>query len=416
MGSVPYLGAPTVYLILRAGFSLCFSTVGTVNQIYQAETAQLNPLQLSLVGTVMAAAVLLGEAPTGVAADTFGRRRSVIIGHALVGVGFLIEGLFPFFAPILAAQAVVGIGWTFISGAREAWIADEVGEARAGSLFLRGAQAAQLGTLAGILVSVALGGIRLNLPIVLGGGLMLAFAALLPLIMTEHGFTPAPRGERSPWRALGQTLGDGLALARSRPVVLTIFAIAAVSPLGMQAFDRLWTPHMLDDVRFPDVGGLQPVAWFGVLRMGALLLSIAGTEVVRRRLDTTRAAGVVRALFAGNLLIAVGVIVFGLASDFAVALAAFWVISALRRTCEPLWQTWVNLHLDTNVRATVFSLISQTEAIGEIVSGPAFGALALAASLPVALTTAGVAYLSVLPLFALALRQGRKAAVGEEPL
>ena len=70
--------------------------------------------------------------PTGLVADNYSRRLSIIIGFFLVGVGFVIEGLVPHFTVILLTQVIWGIGITFTSGATEAWIADEVGEASAG--------------------------------------------------------------------------------------------------------------------------------------------------------------------------------------------------------------------------------------------------------------------------------------------
>ncbi len=65
------------------------------------------------------------DMPTGVVADLYSRRRSVLIGMFLYGLGFLMEGALPWFAPVLLAQVVWGCGDTFITGALEAWIASE---------------------------------------------------------------------------------------------------------------------------------------------------------------------------------------------------------------------------------------------------------------------------------------------------
>ena len=72
-------------------------------------------------------------------------------------MGFVIEGLFPVFGAVALAQVVWGIGYTFTSGATQAWIADELGEERAGDAYLRGSQAGRVGALVAIPLSVALG-------------------------------------------------------------------------------------------------------------------------------------------------------------------------------------------------------------------------------------------------------------------
>src|SRR5918998_64230 len=94
--------------------------------------------------------VYLFEVPTGVLADTYGRRRSVITGCFLMGSGFALEGAIPTFTAVLAAQAGWGVGYTLISGALEAWIAHEAPERDLGRVYLRGEQADYLGSFLGV--------------------------------------------------------------------------------------------------------------------------------------------------------------------------------------------------------------------------------------------------------------------------
>ena len=122
------LSASTIYLILSGAGALFFALITTVNLVYQNEVAELNPLQLVLVGTALEASAFLFEVPTGVVADVCSRRLSVIIGVFLIGAGFLVWGAVPLFVTVLLAQVLWGVGYTFTSGATEAWIADELGE------------------------------------------------------------------------------------------------------------------------------------------------------------------------------------------------------------------------------------------------------------------------------------------------
>src|ERR1044071_1824092 len=103
--------------------------------------AHFGPLELVLAGTALEVAYFLSEVPTGVIADVYSRRLSCIVGAFIMGVAWLIEGAFPTLVPIMIAQALLGLGWTCFSGAAEAWIAGEVGEARAGPAIVRAGQA-----------------------------------------------------------------------------------------------------------------------------------------------------------------------------------------------------------------------------------------------------------------------------------
>ena len=143
-----------IFLVLEAAGSFLFSMIFTASSVYQVTVAGLSPLQLVLVGTTLEIAIFVFEIPTGVVADVYSRKLSIIIGWLLVGLGFLVEGSFPWFGPILLAQLIWGIGYTFTSGATQAWITDEIGEASAGKAFIRANQvgvfAALLGTVAGM--------------------------------------------------------------------------------------------------------------------------------------------------------------------------------------------------------------------------------------------------------------------------
>src|SRR5687767_1559114 len=118
------------YLFLRAFATFAFTTTFTVSMVYQVQAVGLNPLQMVLVGTTLEIAAFLFEIPTGVVADVYSRRLSIIIGYALMGVGFIFYGI-PTFAMVLFAQVLWGIGYTFTSGATDAWIVDEIGIERA---------------------------------------------------------------------------------------------------------------------------------------------------------------------------------------------------------------------------------------------------------------------------------------------
>ncbi len=392
------LNAYTTYLILNGWDGLISSLIFTVNMIYQATVVGLNPLQLVLVGTTLEVTAFLFEVPTGVVADVYSRKLSIVIGYVLIGIGFVIEGLFPFFAAVLLAQVIWGAGWTFTSGATEAWLTDEIGEANVGRAFLRSAQVARFATLIGIVASVAIGNERVNLPIVFGGIGFSALGIFLALVMPEMGFHPTPREERNSFQQMWHTFRAGIATVRKRPALATILGVGLFHGLYSEGVDRLWTPFLLA-FAFPIFDGLMTVTWFGIVRGGGILLGIAANEIAHRRVNTENEAAIRGALFAINAGMVIALFAFGLAPHFVIAVAD-WAWSMLRQTHAPLYATWVNQRLDSQVRATVNSMSSQVDALGQMIAGPIVGAIGAAVSLRAALLSSAAILSPVLALFA----------------
>ena len=134
----PRLAAVPVYLIVSAVGSAAFSMYAFIASVYRIVEVGLDPLELVLVGTVLEVAVFFFEVPTGVVADVYGRRLSLVISSILVGAAFIVEGLVPMFLAVLLAQVLFGVGATFRSGALQAWVADELDNKGVGRLYLRG--------------------------------------------------------------------------------------------------------------------------------------------------------------------------------------------------------------------------------------------------------------------------------------
>src|SRR5690606_9917085 len=189
--------------------AMFFGVYSVYNVVYFVTVLQLDPLQLVLIGTALEATAFLCEVPTGIVADLYSRKLSIIIGHVLIGLGFVVSAT-PDFGVVLLAQMIWGLGWTFTSGATGAWITDEIGESNVGPVFMRGAQAGSVGDLLGVLMGTALVGLGLQIPLVAGGAGHVALALLLALVMRETGFTPAERTSHNPFRQMASTFREGL--------------------------------------------------------------------------------------------------------------------------------------------------------------------------------------------------------------
>jgi DHA3 family tetracycline resistance protein-like MFS transporter len=226
--------------------------------------------------------------------------------------------------------------------------------------------------------------------------------------MPEEGFAPVPPEDRTTWGLMLETVRDARAMVRRQPVLLVLLGMALFYGLYSEGFDRLWTPHLLENFALPLVDVVEPVVWFGVIRGVLLLVSLAATEVARRRVDTNRFVPVARVLLLNAALIVFALAGFGLTKNFWVAIALYWLIGALRSVSAPLHTAWFNLRIDDpRVRATMFSVTGQVDAVGQIAGGPLVGAIGNR-SIRAALVTSALLLSPVIPLYAWAIRLGRR--------
>ena len=394
-----------VYITLELAAALLYSLIFTVDSVYHVTVARLNPLQLVLVGTILETTVFLFEIPTGVLADVKSRRWSVILGYFLVGLAFILEGSLPFFWTIALAQVVWGIGHTFTSGATQAWIADEVGEARAGEAFLRGSQGARVGALVAIPLGILLGRGNVALPVVLGGVGMAFLAIFLLLAMREEGFQPTPAQDRTSLGSMLKTMQDARQLTRRQPVVLTLLGIGFFYGLYSEGFDRLSTIHLLRGFVTPWLQAVQPVVWYGALRGVQQLAGLLLTEIIRKRVQTRQASAMARVLRSNTLGIILALAGFALTRNWGLAVVLYLCVQTLRIVNGPLQDAWLNQRIDNSqVRATVFSVSSQVDAIGQITGGPLVGGIGNAVSVRAALLTSALLLSPVLRLYSAAMR------------
>lgn len=403
-----------IYLFIGGGRALFNALVFTINLIYQVETVGLNPFQMVLVGTLLEVTVLLFEVPTGAVADVYSRRLSVIIGLALVGCGFLLEGSIPMFWAVLGAQVLWGIGYTFLSGALQAWLADEIGVEAAGPVYLRSAQVELIAGFVGIGISVWLASRWLQLPILAGGGLYIALAACMLFIMPEKGFRPTPPEERETWKEMAGTARAGLRAVRGQPALRIVVGLSLVTGLYSEGYDRLWTPHLLNGFNFPSFLGLDDaVFWFGVIGAGAALTGIAANELARRGRaaeDRTRSINWLTLLYG---LLPASLLLLAWTRSFWLAVVALWGISLCRSTIEPLENAWIVRNTRSAQRATVISVWGQANSLGQAAGGPVLGWIGTAARIPVALTVSSAVLLPGQWLLGLA-RKDRSSPEGED--
>lgn len=361
---------------MEIAFGVFFGMVVATNSLYEATVAGLSPLQLVLIGTMLEISTFVFEVPTGIVADIYSRRLSIIIGYLLIGLGFLIEGFFPAFLPILLAQAVWGLGYTFTSGAKQAWITDEIGEENANRLFLRAARLGAFAWLFVLGVTLLIGAHHLAIPIRVGAIGLVLTGVVLAFIMPETGFRPTPQEDRNTWQHMWYVLDQGVREMRVHPRLINIVFIGLFYGLYSEGFDRLSVKLLLDNFRLPVFFGSNQLSFFIMLEAIGAVLYLFVVRFVEKRLDTNTPRAIGRAMLLVTALITVTMLTFALAPSLLLAVIAMTAVGLLRGVSGPLQTTWINQKLDSRVRATIHSIFGQVDAIGQTMGGPAVGLVA----------------------------------------
>lgn len=366
---------PSIYYAFTSSRAFCLQIVFTLNIIYYVSDAQLNPLELVLIGTIMELAVLLCEIPTGLVSDLFGRKKSIIIGTIIIGCAHLLEGSIPSFTAIAIAAALWGIGWTFISGAETAWIADEITPEQLDHTLLNGAKFSSIGSFIGILTSVAIGSLfTVQIAILFAGAVLLLIALFSIFWIPETKFVPITQGKQSHLHHMKRALQSSWNVIQSDRTLLSLASITLFMGLASEGFDRLWGAHFIENFQLNEH---YTVYWFGLFYALTFLLNI-GLLKWMERIATSHFA---RLLMWLNTLLILFMIYFAFTTHFIVAVVLYLCVASLRNVNHPLMNIMMNKQLESKGRATTLSFYGQVDAFGQVAGGPLVGLIALYTSI-----------------------------------
>ena len=359
------------YYVITSSRSFIIQMVFTLNAIYYVSQAGLNPLQLVLVGTIMELSILLFEMPTGLVADFFGRKKSLVIGTFILGAAHLLEGSIPEFWAIAVGAALWGIGWTFISGAEQAWIADELENKELDQVFLKGAQFSSLGRFIGIIASVLLAFLfSVQATILLAGGLLVLLAFISYMIMSETKFITVAREDVAGLSQMALSIKAGVSQIKGNSVLVGIAVITLLWGLASEGFDRLWGAHFIEGFSLAEEDAIY---WFGAFYAVAFLLNIVVLKVVEIYVKGRYAA----VLLGMNGILSIAMLFFAFTGNFFIAVLLYWLIASLRNVNYPLMSVMTNERLQSQGRATALSMFGQLDALGQVAGGPLVGIIAL---------------------------------------
>ncbi|WP_082496771.1 MULTISPECIES: MFS transporter [Microbacterium] len=395
------------------GNTLAASLIWGVNTLFLLD-AGLSNLEAFAANAFFSAGMLIFEIPTGVVADTVGRRASYLLGTVTLAVTTILYWMLwvwqsPFWAWALVS-VLLGLGFTFFSGAVDAWLVDALkATSYTGSLETVFGRAQIVGGVAMLSGSV-LGGViaqvtNLGVPFLLRGAILLVMFVVAALLMRDLGFTP-DRSE-SPLRATRTVLRASIRYGLGDPPVRWLMlASPFTAGVGIYVFYAL-QPYLLElwgDEEAYTVAGLAAALVSGTAILGGTLAPWV-RKLFRRRTSTILLATITSAL------VLVGI---GLVRNFwvAVVLVALWGIASA--IDDPVHRAYLNDMIPSKQRATVLSFDSLMGSAGGVAVQPVLGRVADVGGYGASLVWSGVISAVAVPFVLLSRAQKPAADTARE--
>jgi MFS family permease len=387
------------YYTLAGLYTLSAALIWGVNTLFLLD-AGLSFFEVFLANAAFSAGMVVFEVPTGVVADTLGRRVSFLLSVVVLSVTTLLYVALAEVEAGVVAFAVVsvlmGLGFTFYSGAMEAWLVDALAvtghDGALDAIFARGQQITGAAMLVGTVGGGLLGQLDLSIPYLVRSALLVAVFVIAYAVMHDIGFTPQRLTIAELPSAVARNARDGVTYGwGQRP--LRLLMLASFFQLGffMWAFYAS-QPYLLDLL------GSDAVWVAGLVTAGIALSTIAGNQLVD---VLSRRCGRRTTLLLGAAAVETcAAIVLGVVSSFWAALPALLLITAASGVTSPVRQAYLHQVVPSEQRATVVSFDSMISNTGGVGGQLGLGALGESRSVGAAFVAGGIATGLALPLLA----------------
>ena len=392
------------YLALTLISTLASSFIWGINTIFLLD-AGLSNAEAFAANAFFTAGMVLFEIPTGIVADTRGRQLSFVLGTATLLVSTLLYlWMWQIHAPLWGwaiASILLGLGFTFFSGATEAWLVDALAATGFTGHLEHVFGRAQTATGAAMLIGTVAGGAiaqvtNLGVPYILRA-VMLGVTMIVALVyMRDIGFTP--RRDIGPVQAVRNVVRGSIDSGfRNPPVRWLMLAIPFTAGTGIYLFYAA-QPYLLElygDPTAYSIAGLAAAIFAGVQIAGGLMVPWT-RRLFRRRTD---------AILGGSIISIVFLVGLGLQPTFIVALLLLAGSSFVVAVTRPMRQAYLNGVIPSEQRATVLSFDSLMGSAGGVVAQPVLGRVADVSGYAASYMVAAGIQVVALPFVLLARRE-----------
>jgi DHA3 family tetracycline resistance protein-like MFS transporter len=359
-----------IYSATRFLAAFAFGTILPVYVLYFRHY-QINLFEIALLAATFEASILLFEMPTGLVADIYGRRISVILSAVFSLISGFVFIFFPFLAGFVVAEILAGLGETLRSGALEAWLVDslkhEGKEEKVKSAFAVGTKFKSAGNLLGLVLGGYLASLNMKLVWVPFTALFLILSLFLIMKMKEKYWSERKASEKAK-PGLSETVKQSISVLKSQRLILALLILFLFSEFAFETISQFWQVHFDENLSI----ATQYFGWIAAVAFALTILLIDKVTALSGKFKRETSSLIIL-----ELLFMLSLLLIALVSSPLLAVIVFVLLHSFVNFKEPIFLDLYNKRIPSAQRATLLSFQSLAGSTGEVLAGLCIGVIAM---------------------------------------
>lgn len=367
-----------VYSIVRLLTSSAFGTILPVYVLYFRHY-QINLFQIALLAAIFEASILIFEMPTGLVADIYGRKISVLLSALVSLISGIFFIFFPYISGFIIAEILNGLGETFRSGALEAWLVDslkhEGKEEKIKYAFAQGTKFKSFGNISGLILGGYLASLKIKLvwvPFTLLFFILSIF--LISKMKEKYKIEKAVSHKIFP--KVSEMIKRSSTVLKSQKLILALLLLVLFSEFSFETISQYWQVHFSENL-------FIKTEYFGWILVASSVITILLINKVTKlsdrfgKLTTRKFKHEVSSLVILEFLFLLSLFVIAMTYSPILAVIFFILLQSFASFKEPIFLDLYNKHIPSEQRATLLSFQSLVGSGGEVLAGLCIGIVAL---------------------------------------
>lgn len=381
------------YLVFAASLAVAQSFFFATYQLFLAGKG-ISYLEMNLINAFFMLGNFIFQVPTGAFADCYGRKKSINLGCFLLAVSFLGYYFGNFFWLFVALEILGALGHSFIYGALNSWVIDELNSNDAqdnSKLMARGKSWHLIGLGLGSCLGGYLGQYNLALPWLLAASAHLLLIPLFLFFMKETNFHVKKINFN--WKkffgSIFKESGKGIRYSWDHKVIIQPLIFCAIASACFMGLNMQWQG-------FFKAKGLA-VADMGLIFLGASMAVLLGTLLTRWWFE--RRAPNLKMLFLSQGITAIGIILTTAYVGIVPIMFWFMLHEVGRGMIDPIETSWLHSNIISEHRTTIPSFGSMLNSGGNVLGLIISGLLATNYSINTSWLVSGMVLLTTVIIF-----------------
>lgn len=385
----------TVYTFTRFLTSFAFGTILPVYVLYFRHY-QINLFQIAFLASLFEASILIFEMPTGLVADIYGRKISVVLSAFVSFISGILFIFFPFLFGFIIAEILSGLGETLRSGALEAWLVDslkhEGKEEKVKYAFAQGTKYKTFGNLSGLILGGYLAWLNMKL-VWVPFSLMFFILSIFLLSKMKEEYRIDKRFLQRIFPNVSEMIKKSLTVLKSQKLIFALLLLVLFSEFSFETISQYWQVHFSENL-------FIKTEYFGWILVISSVITILLIDKVTK-LAAEKFKYEVSSLVILQFLFMFSLSVVAITYSPVLAIIFFILLQSLASFKEPIFLDLYNKHIPSEQRATLLSFQSLVGSGGEVLAGLCIGVVALKFGLRITFGLGSVVLLLGLVLFVL---------------